>query len=273
MMNKLKGIPETLLIPLWARAYETELEDSIIKDYLAAQMVWEIDYDFDKFKKSWLSQLGVSIRTMLLDNATHKFLRKNPGAVVINLGAGLDTRRERLQYDNYKYWYDLDVPDAIELRRKFLREDSRKKFIAKSMFDYSWMDDIDWHGEPVLIIAEGLFMYFAEDELKKLFNKLISQFPEAEMLFEMLPPFLVGKAKKHESLKTLDNAPEFKWGLKKSREIESWNSKIEFIEEWNYYNYHKKRWKWFGFMARLPLLRQLFACRIVHIGFERSRQL
>ncbi|MDD5596997.1 MAG: class I SAM-dependent methyltransferase [Victivallaceae bacterium] len=268
MKNKLKGIPETLLIPLWARANETERDDSIVKDYLAVKMVSEIDYDFSKFEKSWLSQLGVSIRTMLLDNATHKFLRKNPGAVVINLGAGLDTRRERLQYDNYKYWYDLDVSDAIELRKKFLKEDSRKKFIAKSMFDYSWMDDIDYWGEPILIIAEGLFMYFAEDELKKLFNKLVSQFPEAEMLFEMLPPIAVGRAKKHESLKTLDNAPEFKWALKKSRDIESWNSQIGFIEEWDYYNYHKKRWKWFAVIAGLPFLRPLLSCRIVHLKFR-----
>jgi O-methyltransferase involved in polyketide biosynthesis len=268
MNNTLKGIPETLLIPLWARAFETERVEAIVRDYKAVEMVSRIDYDFSKFSKSWLSQVGVSIRTMLLDRATHKFLSKHPGAVVINLGAGLDTRSERLQYDDYKYWYDLDVPESIKLRGKFMKEDERRKFIAKSMFDYSWMDDINYQGEPVLIIAEGLFMYFTEDELKKLFRKLVTQFPGAEMLLEMIPPVMVGKAKKHDSLKTMDDAPEFKWAMKNTRNIENWDSKIKFIEEWGYYDFYKKRWKWFGLMARLPFLRSLFACRIVHLKLK-----
>ena len=268
MKNKLRGIPETLLIPLWARAFETERDEAIIKDYKAVEMVSRIDYDFSKFKKSWLSQVGVSIRTMLLDNATHRFLSKHPGAIVINLGAGLDTRSERLQYDNYKLWYDLDVPESIKLRGKFMKEDERRKFIGKSMFDYSWMDDINYQGEPVLIIAEGLFMYFDEDELKKLVRKLISQFPGAEILLEMIPPVMVGKAQKHDSLKTIENAPEFKWAMKNTKNIEKWDSKIKFIEEWSYYDFHKRRWKCFGVMARLPFLRPLFSCRIAHLKFK-----
>ena len=62
MQNKLTGIPETLLIPLWARAYETERDESIIKDYPAVNMVVAINYGFEKFRKAWLSQIGVSVR-------------------------------------------------------------------------------------------------------------------------------------------------------------------------------------------------------------------
>jgi O-methyltransferase involved in polyketide biosynthesis len=267
MKSKLKGIPETLLIPLWARAYETELTEAIIRDYKAVEMVSKIDYDFSKFEKSWLSQVGVSIRTMLLDNATQDFLQNNPDATIINLGAGLDTRVERLKYANFHCWYDLDVPESIDLREKFINESKRNKFIAKSMFDYSWMDDITEDGKPILIIAEGLFMYFDKDELKLLFKKLISQFPGAEMLFETIPPFLVGKAKKHESLRKLDKPPEFKWGVKNCQKIETWDSGIKYIEEWDYYNYHKKRWKWFGVIGRLPLVKPKLSCRIVHLEF------
>lgn len=96
MTTNLTGIPETLLIPLWARAVEGDRPDPIVTDDKAAEMVSQIDYDFSKFESARLSQLGVAIHTMLLDKAVSAFLRCNPEAVVVNLGAGLDTRHDRL---------------------------------------------------------------------------------------------------------------------------------------------------------------------------------
>lgn len=46
--QSLNGVPETLLIPLWARAVETKKNNSIIKDYKALDMMESIDYDFSK---------------------------------------------------------------------------------------------------------------------------------------------------------------------------------------------------------------------------------
>ncbi len=266
MNAKLTGIPETLLIPLWARAKEGEMPNPIMRDTKASKMLTEIDYDFSKFEKSWLSQLGVAIRTMLLDNAVSFFLEQNPEAVVINLGAGLDTRHERLGAKNID-WYELDVPESIALRRKFFKETPRYHFVEKSMLEESWMEEINDEGRPVLLIAEGLFMYFSEEELRPLFSTLVKRFPEAEVLFEMLPPIMVGKSKHHDSLSKMEQAPEFKWGLKESRDLEQWEPEIRFQREWNYYDYYKSRWKWFGYIARFPLLRAKMACRIVNLRF------
>ena len=113
-------------------------------------------------------------------------------------------------------------------------------------------------------------MYFEESKLKELFNKITDHFKEAEILFEMLPPFLIGKAKKHDSLGKMETDAEFKWGLKESRDMETWNNSIQFIEEWNYYHYHKKRWKWFGFIARLPIINKQLSCRIVHLRISET---
>ena len=89
---KLAGVSETLLIPLWARAAETRGPDPIIQDLMAVGIVEKIDYDFDKFNSAWKSRVGVSIRTMILDRAVEKFITRRPGARIINIGAGLDTR-------------------------------------------------------------------------------------------------------------------------------------------------------------------------------------
>ncbi len=85
-------MPKTLLIPLWARANESKHRDAIIKDELALEMIKQIDFDFSQFEKEWATQLYVVIRTEILDKAVKAFIAKNPDAVIINLGCGLDTR-------------------------------------------------------------------------------------------------------------------------------------------------------------------------------------
>lgn len=268
MEKKLQGVPETMLIPLWARAEETRQADPIIRDDMAAALVSRIDYDFSRFKGAWLTQVGVSVRTMLLDTAVRDFLQRRPGAVVINLGAGLDTRYERLKDDSIIYrWYDLDLPEAIAFRRQFFTESDENICISKSVFDESWFDDVEAAGRPLLIIAEGLFMYFTEDEVAGLFRRMISRLPDAEILLEMLAPLAVGKSRQHDSVSRIGSSAEFKWGIKDSRKIERWHEDIRFLEEWNYYDYHRKRWKWFGIIGQLPLIRPVLSNRIVHLEF------
>jgi O-methyltransferase involved in polyketide biosynthesis len=265
MESKLSGVPETMLIPLWSRAAETGAAQPIIVDHQAEDMVARISYDFRKFTKSKLTQIGVAIRTMLLDRATRDFMNRNPESVVVNLGAGLDTRFSRL--DNGKIdWYDLDLPNAIELRRNFFEESDRYHLVGKSLFDFSWMDGIKVDGRPVLLIAEGLLMYFDQAEVKSLFLELCQRFPGAEMLFEMLAPAAVGHSKYHETVKKIDSKVEFKWGLKHSRAMESWHEKIRFVTEWDYYDYHRERWRFMCLLGRI--LRPRLSNRIVHIAFE-----
>lgn len=269
--QKLKGIPETLLIALWARAAATREPDPIIRDDKAVEMVSQIDYDFSRFEaSSRFTRLGVAVRTMILDRELAALLAKYPDAVVINLGAGLDTRRARMRRDDID-WCEVDVPESIELRRRFFSETERYRFVPQSMFDLSWMDNVDATGRPAIFVAEGLFMYFAEEELRPFFRALAERFPGAEMLFEMLAPVMVGKSKHHDTVRKIDSAAEFKWGLKDSRAMESWHPAIRFIEEWNYFDCFKKRWGAFGAIARLPFFRPRFGCRIVHVAFENAK--
>ena len=266
--QKLTGVPETLLIPLWARAVESGKAQPIFQDPKAVEMVSRIDYDFKKFEKTWMSQLGVAIRSMILDRAVGGFVQQNPGAVVVNIGAGLDTRCERFK-DKVFCWYDLDLPESIELRSRFFEESENYCLLTGSAFDLSWLEQVDYKDKPFLLIAEGLLMYFDEQTVRGLFAGLASKLSEFQMLFEALAPIAVGQSKHHDTVKKIENAPEFKWGLKESRSLESWDRKIRFLEEWNYFDYHKDRWKWFGVLARLPFLRKQFASRIVHLKFGR----
>ena len=263
--QNLKGVPETLLVTLWARAAETRYKDPIIKDQKAVEIVSRIEYDFSKFDKDWLTQVMVAVRTEILDNATKAFIEKHPNATIINLGCGLDTRFSRL--DNGKIrWYDLDLPESVITRKQFFDENDRYKMIARSAFDYSWIDEITMINEPVLIILEGLLVYFKESEVKDLINKLINTFEGSEILSTIIPPFIVEKRTKKGTFGEMD--AEFKWGIKSGKEMEKYSSRIKFIEEWNYMDYHTSRWKSFRLLFLIPGFKNKCGNKIVHLKFN-----
>lgn len=200
METKLTGVPETLLIPLWARAYETGLPKPIVRDEKAIEMVSRIDYDFGKFEKVWMSQVGVAIRTEILDEQAAAFIAAHPNALVVNLGAGLCTRFSRVG-DGCATWYELDLPEVVTLRKKFFDETDRHRLLTGSVTDLGWMDQIPrGENQPLLFIGEGLFMYFDEATVKRIFVELARRFPGAELLFEMLGPMAVGRSKQHDAL-------------------------------------------------------------------------
>lgn len=256
MKQNLEGITETLLIPLWARAKETGLEKPIIRDERAVEMMEQIDYNFGKFEHERMPQVSIAIRTELLDKATQDFISRHTDGTIVNLGCGLDTRYSRL--DNHKiYWYDLDLPEPIRIRKKFFEETEHYKMIDSSVFDYTWIDEVK-KDKPILIIVEGLLIYFQEDEVKGLLDKLVDVLPGAEMLCEVTTPLLVERHKKLQHKRVVP----FLWGVRSGKEIEQLNSKIEFITEWNYFDYHKNRRK----KANIRLTRE-FSGRIVHLKF------
>jgi len=256
-----------MLIPLWARAAETGGPDPLVRDEKAVEMLSRIDYDFSKFRSARFSQLGVAVRTMLIDRAVRTFLDEHPEACVINLGAGLDTRHERLGGVDV-LWYELDLPEALELRRNFFAENKRYRFLARSVFDASWFDDVDSEGRETLLIAEGLFMYFEERELKPLFARIAERFPGGRMLVEVQGPGIVGKSRRHDSLSKLHNAPEFKWGTSDSRDLTRWSPCIELVEEWPFFDCRLDRAGILGLLMRLPFMRKKYEPRIVLLRFK-----
>lgn len=262
--HKLDGVSETLLIPLWARAAETSFSEPIIRDDLAVEMINKIDYDFSKLERARFSQVGVAIRTELLDKAVREFITRHMDSVVINLGCGLDTRYFRVDNGRIR-WYDLDLPEPIRLRRQFFSETERYRMLEKSVFDADWYKEIQRENKPVLIVAEGLLMYFNEQEVKQLLAKLVCEFPKAEMLLEVLAPLLVKNSRRHDSVRKM-NAP-FCWGAAYGSGLEALNKHIQFIEEWNYFDYHRNRWGWLGLLALIPALKARSNNKIVHVKF------
>ena len=91
-------VQETLMLPLWARARETEKHNPIVCDPYARNIVERIDYDFSHIEEGPAADhQGVwAIRAYNFDNIVKEFLAKNSRAVEVNIGAGFDTMFQRI---------------------------------------------------------------------------------------------------------------------------------------------------------------------------------
>ena len=261
-------IPETMLITLWAKATENQQRNPLLRDEKAAEIISKIDYDFSKFKKASFSQAGVCVRASLIDEEARTFIAAHPDAIVIQLGAGLDARYERLGCPPVTHWYDLDLPEAIELRRQFFEETDIRTFLPMSLFSPAWIDLVQAYHKPLLIIVEGVLMYFTQKEVKDFMVKLCNELTEATFVFDMLAYALVGHAKKHDSLGAMDKdrRPEFQWSEKESAVMESWHPKIHLAKEYYMSEYDQGRYPFiFRMLYKIPYFYRRFNQRVVNL--------
>ena len=254
-LQSLSDVAETLLIPLYIRAVETQRPDALLKDEKAVALVGQIDYDFSRTlaKIDEETQVAIILRNREFDRHARDFLRRYPEAVVVHIGCGLDARFERVDNSQVE-WYDLDFPDVIELRRKLIgSERARYHFLACSVLDSVWLNVLSIHRQrPFLFLAEGVLIYFEESLVKSLVLTLKEHFPEAEMVFDAFSPFFVW-ANNRRVARTKIGA-RCLWALKRGKDLEEWGDGICLLNEW--YPFHcpeprlgKARW-----VRHFPLL-------------------
>ncbi len=232
--QSLSGVAETLFLPLYIRAMESQRPDALIKDEKAVALVKQMNPD-----SSWMAKMKVDeedkvsliLRNREFDHSVRDFLTRNPEAVVVHVGCGLDARLERV--DNGKVeWYDLDLPEVIELRRRcFGDEGARYHFLACSVLDPAWLEVVGaLRPRPFLFLAEGVLMYFETSQVKSLVLMLRDRFPGAELVFDAFSPFIV--MMNNIRISRTKIGARYHWAPKSGKDIECWAKGITLLDEW-----------------------------------------
>ena len=191
---KLSGVPETMLQTVYARAKESSGRGAI-HVAKAEGIVERLDYDFSLADKDTAMRSGVIARTIVLDQLTKSWLAAHSGAVVVNIACGLDTRCYRMA--GYAHWYNLDLPETMAVREKFLPESGAISQIAMSAMD-DWGSEISELSEqnvPVLIVIEGLTMCLNAKDVQQIFKVISSRFSKATVFVETMNPMIVKRFK------------------------------------------------------------------------------
>ena len=210
----LTGVPETTLWPLHNRASEAARPDGCIHDPKCLEIYRALDYDYDRSFGPADASHGV--RSQLFDQKIAEFLQQHLNGVIVNLGEGLETERFRFEEPEYaqSLWLSVDLPEAIALRERFIQPDERHLHIPLSALDTAWFDAVP-PDRPVFIAAQGLFMYFTEDEVGTLTKAMARRFPDALLMFDYLNTFLSRKTMSDKGwMKTKHyRTPPMPWGL------------------------------------------------------------
>jgi O-methyltransferase involved in polyketide biosynthesis len=238
---ELGKVQETLLLPLWGRAVESQKKEPRLIDRMAVEIIDKIDYDFSRITGniSYISQYAWVARGLHVDRFIMDFIKVHPGATVVNIGCGLDTTFERI--DNGKIlFYDLDLPDVIDLRKKLFRNVARRKLIACSFLDSKWFNQIQIRG-GLLIIAAGVFYYFDQKQIKEFFISLAGRFSACELFFDAASPLGVRVANEQVIQSGgMHETTILKWGIKSAKVIEKWDQRIHLEKEFPMFKGMKK---------------------------------
>jgi len=182
---RLGAVQETLFIPLAARARETQRKHPVLRDPKAVEMVRSIDYDAAKYGRGAGGFVTV-LRTAIIDFWVRGFLAAHPAATVVELGTGLNTRFERVD-NGQVHWFDLDLPDTIELRRNFFTETERCRMVAASVLEEDWLPVVAHSRGPYFFVAEGVLVYLPEDQVMAALARIAARFPGALLALDTYP--------------------------------------------------------------------------------------
>ncbi len=247
-IKNLQGVSETLLLPLFCRAWLSSRSPDRFQDLEAERVVAELTplikeqmpLFYRRFvrRPSRMLTLFLALRARHFDQRVQHFLQQAPQGRVIQLACGLDTRYQRLGSPAID-WLDLDFQSVIDWRQNLNLQVT--PFWAGSALDLDWLQNQD-RKLPTLILIEGLLMYLPPDQIRNLFRMLADHFQEAQIVAEVFSARVTaalskGPLKPLFQLKFgLSSPVTFQGGLHQSREAESWHARLHYQGDWSYFD-------------------------------------
>jgi O-methyltransferase involved in polyketide biosynthesis len=250
MKIDLNSIEMTLLFPLWGRAKLSREHNPLLNDIKAIELVEQIDHDFSTFDRipfQTSTALHVNVddtadlacnlvyvaRAKQFDDKIQAYITEHPRASIVNIGAGLDTTFYRVDNGTI-HWYDLDLPAVIDVRKQLLPEPDRVTYIAGSLLDPSWCDDIEHTEDGVFMVAGGVLPYFEELEVKHFFSSLADNLPGTEIVFDVTSKLsaLTGNLN---LWKMGIEGVHIKWTVNDANDMTQWDTRVRVIEQFPYF--------------------------------------
>jgi O-methyltransferase involved in polyketide biosynthesis len=194
---------------------------------------------------------GVSqVRTWLIDTAVQKFLQEHSNGLIVTLGAGLCTRALRLA-NGLAQWFSIDLENVQPFWENLIGDSEYNHFITCSASDFIWTEQIARvkQDRAVLFIAEGLFQYLPEVEVKQIILNIQQRFPNSEIIMEVLGKFMVKNTQLTRAV--AKTGAIFQWGVNDCKELESWADGITLLNQWYFFDYHRERQRYLFLLPHL----------------------
>ena len=185
-------VNKTLYIPLYGKAYVSE-KGLFLTDKKAEEIWQKAQFKLKGKSKSKYLAYYMAIRALDFDNYVKEKINDNKDAVIIHFGCGLDSRVLRIS-DCDNLWYDIDLLDVINERKKYYNETDKYKMLVSNTTDNQWLHEIK-NKSNAIILLEGVSMYLSNEQLTKLIKDLSDSFNKISLLMDCYTIFAAKMSK------------------------------------------------------------------------------
>ncbi len=86
--------------------------------------------------------------------------------------------------DSASSWLDLDLPDAIALRRRFFTNTARRSMIVASVVDEGWVETARELPGPFFLVAEASLGYLSPADAHRAISLIAEHFSGSQLAFD-----------------------------------------------------------------------------------------
>jgi O-methyltransferase involved in polyketide biosynthesis len=204
---------------LYHRSVEVRRPDAVLRDPMAVELVERIDFPFrERFGTGEDFSQWQALRARCFDDAVRRFLSARPAGTVVALGEGLETQFWRVDNGRVR-WLTVDLPEVIALRQTLLPHDDRRRAVAGSVVDLTWMEEAD-DSAGLLLTAQGLLMYLEPEEVRRVVAACAERFRGGRLVFDAVPRWLVERSRRGAvTTRSGYRPPPWSWWLDAEEEL------------------------------------------------------
>jgi len=163
------------------RAMESERPDALFRDPYARRLAGPRGEEIVRaMPKGRAMAWPMIVRTAVMDELILRAVERDGVHTVVNLAAGLDTRPYRLPLPGGLRWIEVDFPDLLAYKNEQLAGEKPRcqvEHVAVDLTDRErrrelFEDAASGGGGGTLVVAEGLLVYLAPEEVGRLADDL-----------------------------------------------------------------------------------------------------
>lgn len=159
-LAELTAVQQVALLGLRLRALDARSDSPILDDSVSVQVAEALGLDMSTPRIPRSVVLVHAVRARMLDRLVGRFITEHPTAVVLDLGCGLDCRRQRCAPPSGVDWYDVDFPAITRLRERLLPDGAQ--LLGIDVTSSGWLDAVP-RDRPVLVVTDGLMALLSAD--------------------------------------------------------------------------------------------------------------
>lgn len=214
-----------MLAPLRARAQDAMRRRPMLSDPFAADIASVLGAGGAPSNR--FDDVATVLRGAVFDHWVREFLDAHPGGTVVELGAGLNTRAERLSGGRDgrvdANWVDVDLPAVAELRRELL-PGTEGRLVAGSVLDEDWLDVARGLPAPHLLVSESVLTLLPEQGVQRIVFTAGSMLSGATLLTDTIGRTTASHLERTEPLSS--GSLTFDWTCEDPSELQPWGLRL-----------------------------------------------